>query len=235
MRYKIQVTVMSLFVSLALTACGQSEAKTAQRSPATNANTTDTSVVSSANAETTKIVFLGDSLTAGFGLPQEQAWPEQVQKRLISAGYKTKVVNAGVSGDNSANGLARYDWSVGSIKADMLILALGANDFLQGVSPVTTRRNLKAIIERAQADGMEVILVGVEIPDIEGLDSILQAYGEIYPDLAQEYNLSFFSSMLEDVSDRPELLQSDGLHPTKAGVEIMADRFADYLRTQLDP
>jgi len=129
MRYQIQVYVISLCAAMAMAACHESAAQSSYKKPQ---SPPDNTAAVSAKQTVTKIVFLGDSLTAGFGLPQEQAWPEQVQKRLQLAGYNTSVVNAGVSGDNSANGLARYDWSVGSAKADMLVLALGANDFLQG-------------------------------------------------------------------------------------------------------
>jgi len=246
MRYKIQVTVISLCTAFAFTACGKREAKPASENLQTPH--LDTQVFAQVNIQSqtpeaaskaavksiTKIVFLGDSLTAGYGLPREQAWPEQVQLRLKSAGYNTAIINAGVSGDNTANGLARYDWSVGETGADVLVLALGANDFLQGVPPATTRKNLKAIIEQAQADNLKVILAGVATPQLERLGPIGKSYATIYPELAKTYDLSFFPSILSGVSNRPELLQSDGLHPTKAGVEIMADRFTQYLRKDLD-
>ena len=226
MRYQINVYVMSICAAMAIASCSNSDAQTTQNSaqaalPAASKIT--------AKQRATKIVFLGDSLTAGFGLPQEHAWPEQVQKRLKNSGFNTTVVNAGVSGDNSANGLARYDWSVGSAKADMLVLALGANDFLQGVSPDKTRANLAAIIERAQKDGLDVVLAGVSTPQLARLSPIARAYGSIYPDLAREYNIPLFPSIIEGVSGRPNLLQTDGLHPTRQGVEVMADNFATYL------
>ena len=173
-------------------------------------------------------------MTAGFGLPREQAWPEQVQKRLQTAGYNTTVINAGVSGDNSANGLARYEWSVGSADADMLVLALGANDFLQGVSPIKTRANLAAIIERAQKDELSIILAGVSSPRLKRLGPIGQAYGSIYPDLARDYNIALFPSIIEGVSNKPDLLQRDGIHPTRQGVQVMADNFARYLKDVLN-
>ena len=231
MRYQIKVCVMSLCAALTMTACSQSEAQSSYQP--VEASAPDVSPVLTQKT-VTKIVFLGDSLTAGFGLPQEQAWPEQVQVRLKKAGYNTTVVNAGVSGDNSANGLARYDWSVGSAKADMLVLALGANDFLQGVSPDKTRANLAAIIERAQADDMNIILAGVSAPQLERLGQIGQAYGSIYPSLSREYNIPLFPSIIEGVAGKPGLLQRDGLHPTRKGVAIMADNFTTYLEGILD-
>jgi len=225
-RYKIQVYVMSFCAAMAIASCSNSDAQTTH----SGAQATPPAASKIAAKQTaTKIVFLGDSLTAGFGLPQEQAWPEQVQKRLKTAGFNTAVVNAGVSGDNSANGLARYDWSVGSAKADMLVLALGANDFLQGVSPDKTRANLAAIIERAQKDDLDVVLAGVSTPQLARLGPIGRAYGSIYPDLAREYNIPLFPSIIEGVSGRRDLLQRDGVHPTREGVEVMADSFAEYL------
>ncbi|MEP1231419.1 MAG: arylesterase [Litorimonas sp.] len=232
MRYKIQVTVMCWLAAIALAACGNSQATPQPQTTAPN-DGFHTQAQSTLAKNSTKIIFLGDSLTAGYGLAQTDAWPEQVQERLKIAGYKTEVVNAGVSGDNSANGLARYDWSVGSANADVLVLALGANDFLQGVSPSKTRKNLQTIIERAQDDGMQVILAGVATPQLERLGPIGRSYAEIYPALAKEYKVLLFPSILDGVIGRPELLQADGLHPTKAGVEIMADNFTKYLRTQL--
>ena len=219
-------------MTLALTACGNSLASTPPSQQTAN-NVVPTTQAQTPNKKITKIVFLGDSLTAGYGLAQEDAWPEQVQERLNAAGYATQIINAGVSGDNSANGLARYDWSVGSAQADILVLALGANDFLQGVAPQTTRKNLQTIIERAQSDGMQVILAGVATPQLERLGPVGRAYAAIYPNLAKEYKLSLFPSMLDGVSGQSKLLQSDGLHPTKDGVDIMADRFTQHLKTVL--
>jgi len=224
MRDKIKLCVMSICTAMAMTACSQSEAQSSYKPAAKQ------TAPLSVKQTPTKIIFLGDSLTAGFGLPQEQAWPEQVQFRLKKAGYNTEIINAGVSGDNSANGLARYDWSVKSAKADMLVLALGANDFLQGVSPNKTHANLEAIIKRAQSDDLDIILAGVSIPQLERLGEIGRIYGAIYPNLSRKYNLPLFPSIIEGVSGNPHLLQRDGLHPTREGVEVMADNFTAYMK-----
>ncbi len=223
MEYKIKISVIAALTAFALTACGNNEAQSATQ------NLAPTKIV--AQSEVTTIIFLGDSLTAGYGLPSPQAWPEQVQKRLKANGYKTKVINAGVSGDNTANGLARYEWSVGSANADILVLALGGNDFLQSVSPETMHENLKSIIKQAHDDGLTVILAGVASPRLESRG---KAYASVYPKLAKQYKLSYFPSMLDGVSGKPELLQGDGLHPTAAGVEIMADRFVLHISDVLD-
>ena len=236
MKFYMQVNVITVFAVLAMTGCYSEASAPATQNTVTQAqNVTATATATSeAQSELTKIVFLGDSLTAGYGLPQEQAWPEQVHKRLTATGFKIDIINAGVSGDNTANGLARYDWSVGSADADILVLALGANDFLQGVSPKTTRANLKSIIERAQAGGLTVILAGIASSQSESSNLTSNPYASIYPDLAKEHGLSYFPSMLQGVSDRPDLLQADGLHPTEAGVEVMAERFAQHMRDVLD-
>ena len=234
MKFNIQVCVITGLTALVLMACSNHEAQTATQNAVPTKTDVSTPAMTEVRSEVTKIVFLGDSLTAGYGLPSSQAWPEQVQKRLKTAGYITQIINAGVSGDNTANGLARYDWSVGSADADILVLALGANDFLQGVPPETMRQNLKSIIEKAQADGLTIILAGVASPQVELLGSRGKAYASVYSELAKEYKLSYFPSILEGVSGRPELLQRDGLHPTKAGVEIMADRFTSYISGVLD-
>lgn len=231
MRYKIQVSVIGCLAAFAVTACGNGDTKPAPQ----NIVVAETPAIKPVNvqkqSDVIKIVFLGDSLTAGYGLPSTQAWPEQVHKRLEEQGYKTQIINAGVSGDNTSNGLARYDWSVGSADANILVLALGGNDFLQGVSPKTTYQNLKSIIENAQADGLTVILAGVASPR---LNERGKSYASVYPNLAREFDLSYFASMLEGVSGRPELLQKDGLHPNKAGVEVMASRFALHMSDVLD-
>ncbi len=234
MKFKMQVNVIGLLLAFVLMACSNPAPPSVSQNETKSEAVVNAAASQKANAVETKIIFLGDSLTAGYGLPTQQAWPEQVQKRLKSAGYNIQIINAGVSGDNTANGLARYDWSVGSVDADMLVLALGANDFLQGVSPQTMRQNLEAIIKRAQADDLTIILAGIQASNIETLGPRGAAYASVYPDLAKDYNLSYFPSMLEGVSGNPELLQNDGLHPTRAGVEVMADRFALHIGEILD-
>ena len=231
MKFYMQVNVIAV---LAMTGCYSEAPAPATQNTITQVPDVTATATGEAQSELTKIVFLGDSLTAGYGLPSEQAWPEQVQQRLKAAGFKIDIINAGVSGDNTANGLARYDWSVGSADADMLVLALGGNDFLQGVSPETMRANLKSIIERAQTDGLTVILAGITSPQPENSALASNPYASIYPDLAKAHGLSYFPSMLKGVSGRPDLLQADGLHPTEAGVDVMAERFAKHMRDVLD-
>ncbi|MDA8708668.1 arylesterase [Hellea sp.] len=180
-------------------------------------------------AQAPVVVFLGDSLTAGYNLSPQDALPEQVGLRLNAAGLPVTVINAGVSGDTSANGLARYDWSVKSANPDFLILALGANDYLQNVPPETTRSNLMEILNKAKADNIPVILVGLKPRSKAQTGSRDAKFGAIYPELANQFNVPLYPALLEGVRTNPDLLQSDGLHPTAKGVEVMADRLATFL------
>ena len=127
-------------------------------------------------SDTRKIVMLGDSLTAGFGLPPSDALPDQLERLLIAQDYAVEFVNAGVSGDTSAGGLARYDWSVASVNPDILVVALGANDYLSGLDPDQTRANLTAIIERAQAADIPILLVSLSARSSEASDPRAAAF-----------------------------------------------------------
>jgi acyl-CoA thioesterase-1 len=174
------------------------------------------------------IVMLGDSLTAGYELPPGAALPAVLQRVFDDRDIPAKFVNAGVSGDTTADGLNRYDWSVKGSGADLLVIALGANDFLAELPPETPRRNLAAILERARADNIPAVLVGVAIPGDEH-DDREAAYAAIYPDLSQQFDAPYYPDMLGAVAGRPDLLQQDGIHPTQGGVEAMAAGMADFL------
>lgn len=179
------------------------------------------------------IVFLGDSLTAGFELSPKDALPGQVASALADLGVETNAVNAGVSGDTTANGLARYDWSVASADPDLLVVALGANDYLLDLSPETTRANLAAILGRAKADGTPVVLAGITPRSDAALGSRDAAFGAIYPELAAEYDVPLLPGLLAGVRDNPDLLLADGLHPTAEGVAIMASNLATVIAPEL--
>lgn len=179
------------------------------------------------------IVMLGDSLTAGFELAPEEALPEQLEERLQSALPGIDVINAGVSGDTSAGGLARYDWSVTSAAPDLLVIALGANDYLNGIDPARTKANLAEIIERAQEDGIGILLVSVSTRSNAVDDPRGEAFARLYPELAEAYGVELYEGLLKDIRDRPEMLMSDGLHPTEEGVEIIAGPLADRIAALL--
>ena len=181
------------------------------------------------DADAPTVVFLGDSLTAGFNLSPKDALPEQVSLRLNEAKRPVKVINAGVSGDTSANGLARYDWSVKDVNPDFLIVALGANDYLLDLSPETTQTNLSKILSKAETDNISVILVGLKPRTKAEAGSRDAKFGAIYPELASQFDVPLYPALLEGVRDNSKLLQGDGLHPTAKGVEVMADRLSDFL------
>ena len=235
-----------LIIGMLLTACsGEQHAPTASapERPAPVAisgegateTAKDAQLDTQTNAEDTAftIVMLGDSLTAGFDLAIEEALPDQVALLLESKGYDVNVINAGVSGDTTAGGLARYDWSVASANPDLLIVALGANDFLGGLSPTRAKDNLGSILERAKADGLEVILASVEAGNRGDDDPRIAEYSAIYPELAEAYDVPLFEDILRGVRDDFTLVQLDGLHPTRDGVKLMARRMARFLEPHL--
>jgi acyl-CoA thioesterase-1 len=167
------------------------------------------------------ILMLGDSLTAGFGLPSELAYPALVQERLEARGYPHRVVNAGVSGDTSAGGLSRLDWLLRQ-RVDILLLALGANDGLRGQDPDAMRANLAAVIERAQARGIRVVLAGMQMPANYGLD-YTRRFSGVYPELARRYDVLLIPFLLDGVAMNGNLNQADGIHPNAEGARVLAD------------
>ena len=168
-----------------------------------------------------RIVVLGDSLTAGLGLPIEDAYPALLQQRLNAKGLKYQVINAGISGDTSAGGLARLDWALeGDVR--ILIVALGGNDALRGLPVSQLKDNLARIIQRAQARGVTVVLAGMEAPPNWG-DDYTKAFHDVYPALTAEYHVALVPFLLEGVAGIDRLNQRDGIHPTAEGDRMVAD------------
>jgi acyl-CoA thioesterase I len=170
------------------------------------------------------ILDFGDSLTAGLGLPAGQAFPARLQAWLHQRGIEARVVNAGVSGDTTAGGLARLDWALAD-KPDLVILALGSNDALRGIDPATVRDNLDKIIGKIEASGAKVLLLGMLAPPNWG-EEYKGAFDAIFPELARRYHLPLYPFFLEGVAMKPELNQPDGLHPNERGVAVLVDRIA---------
>ena len=170
------------------------------------------------------ILDFGDSLTAGYGLAPDQAFPPRLQAALHRQGIEARVVNAGVSGDTTAGGLARLDWALAD-KPDLVILALGANDALRGIDPATVRGNLDKMLRRIETSGAKVLLVGMLAPPNWGED-YKTAFDRIFPDLARVYGVPLYPFFLEGVAMKPELNQPDGLHPNERGVTVLVDRIA---------
>jgi acyl-CoA thioesterase-1 len=177
-----------------------------------------------AAARVPEILAFGDSLTAGFGLPPEAAFPSRLEARLKVEGVGPHVVNAGVSGDTTAGGLARLDWALAD-KPDIVILELGANDALRGIDPRVVRANLDAMIEKIQASGAKLLLMGMRAPPNWGEDYRHQ-FERIYPELARAHGVTLYPFFLEGVAMDPKLNQPDGLHPNEAGVAALVDRIA---------
>ena len=174
-----------------------------------------------------RIVAFGDSLTAGLGVPAEESYPAQLQRSLDALGYSYRVVNAGVSGDTTAGGLRRVPWILTN-KPDVVILELGANDGLRGLSVDQTRHNLREIIQRLQEAGVEIVLAGMKLPPNYGQDYLARFEG-IYPLLAKEYRLQLIPFFLEGVGGSPSLNQADGIHPTAKGYALVVEQVLKIL------
>jgi acyl-CoA thioesterase-1 len=168
------------------------------------------------------IVAFGDSLTAGYGLPANEAFPVQLQRALGAKGLSVNVANAGVSGDTATGGLSRLDWSVPD-GTDAVILELGANDALRGFDPDITRKALDTILHRLKDRRISVLLCGMVAPPNLGAE-YGRAFNSIYPDLAAQYGAILYPFFLTGVAADPKLNQRDGLHPTAAGVAAIVDR-----------
>ncbi|MDP6708848.1 MAG: arylesterase [Alphaproteobacteria bacterium] len=177
------------------------------------------------------IVAFGDSLVAGYGLAQADAFPAVLQARLRRDGLDVRVRNAGVSGDTTAGGRARLDWALAS-PVDLVIVELGANDALRGVPPKTAKANLDAILARLKAKGVTVLIAGMRAPPNLGRGYV-EAFDAIYPALAAKHALPLYPFFLEGVAARPELNQQDGLHPNAAGVRRIVEGIAPHVKAAL--
>jgi acyl-CoA thioesterase-1 len=175
-----------------------------------------------------KILALGTSLTQGYGLPPGTEFTVQLQKSLKQAGIDAAVTNAGVSGDTSAGGLARLDWSLAD-HPDAVILELGSNDMLRGIPPRETEKNLRAILDRLKAARVKILLTGMHAQRNLGADYV-QQFDTIYPRLAKDYNVLFYPFILDGVALNPKLNQADGMHPNPAGVKVIVARILPYVK-----
>jgi acyl-CoA thioesterase-1 len=174
-----------------------------------------------AKAENLKLVVLGDSLSAGYQLSAGEGFPEQLQKALTERGHEVEVVNAGVSGDTSTGGLSRLDWSVGD-DTDAVIVELGANDALRGISPDVTRKNIQEIVTRLKDKGVAVLLAGMLAPRNLG-DAYAQAFDPIYKDASEKHDTLLYPFFLEGVALNPDLNLADGMHPNADGVAVIVN------------
>lgn len=185
-----------------------------------------------AKAETITLLGFGDSLMAGYGLPQQDAFPTVLEAALRAKGHDVRVLNAGVSGDTTAGGRSRLGWSL-SQAPDAVILELGANDGLRGVPTAETRRNLDAILTKLTDQGIPVLLTGMLAPPNMGRE-YGKAFKAMFEDLAARYDVVFYPFFLEGVAAREKLNQQDGIHPNAAGVEVLVERILPSVETLID-
>lgn len=185
-------------------------------------------VAGEVRADPPKLVLaLGDSLTAGYGLDQQDAFPVQLQAALVAAGTNVVIVNGGVSGDTSAGGRSRIEWLLVQ-PFDAVIVELGANDGLRGLDPAQTRKNLDWILATLKKRGIATLISGMLAPPNLGEDYGAE-FNSIYPDLAQKYGAAYDPFYLQGVAADPELNQDDGIHPNAKGVAIIVKRLAPQL------
>ena len=184
-------------------------------------------IATAAAADNLMIVAFGDSLTAGYGLAPDDVFSVRLEQALRARGIPAQVINAGLSGDTTAGGLSRIEWSLGN-KPDLVILQLGGNDALRGMEPAVTRANLDAILGKITARGVAVVLAGMYAPPNMG-DAYVREFNAIYPDLAKAHDVPLYPFFLEGVAAKQELNQNDGIHPNRRGVDVIVAQFAPVL------
>jgi acyl-CoA thioesterase I len=228
-------TLLFLLLSAcALTGCNHRDDARPQSDQAAPAQTPAQTAMRQQSDETLpKIVAFGDSLTAGYGLAQKQSYPSLLQEKLEADGFEYVVVNAGVSGDTTAGGLRRLDWSLNAGNVRFLILELGANDFLRGQSVTAARANLSQMIERAKERKVKVLLAGMLAPTNTGRE-YQKEIAEAYQSLAAEHDVPLIPFFLEGVAGRGDLNLEDGVHPNAAGQKIVAETVYRYLKPMLE-
>jgi len=195
-----------------------------------------TATAQNANDGKKRIVVLGDSITAGYGLEGgiSEAYPALLQKKIDEAGLPYTVANAGVSGDTTAGGLRRVDWALGAQGADVLVIALGGNDGLRGISPEQTEKNLVGTVAKARAKNpqMKIVIIGMQMPDNMGPD-YTTAFKGIFPKVATAEKTELIPFLLEGVGGDEKLNQADRIHPTAEGQKIIADHIWSKLKNLL--
>jgi acyl-CoA thioesterase-1 len=229
----IAVRLLPMLVLAGALGCARGEVpadESGQRAPRPAASATTANQGTSAGTAP-RVVFLGDSLTAGLGIAKEEAVPALIQERLRQERYNYEVINAGNSGDTSDGGLTRLDWSLAG-DVQILVLELGANDGLRGVSPERTRQNLQAIVRTAKDRGISVLLTGMEAPPNYGA-AYTNQFRETFRQVAEQERVAFMPFFLDGVAGIPGLNQPDGIHPTPEGARIVADNLWQYLKPLL--
>lgn len=179
-----------------------------------------------------RVVFLGDSLTEGYGVAKEKAYPALIEQKIKAAKMNWQVINAGVSGSTSASAKSRMDWQLKS-KPEIIVIALGANDGLRGFKPEDTRKNIDEAITKAQKAGVKVVLAGMQMPPNYG-DQYRETFKGLYPELAKKYGIDLIPFLLEKVAGEKDLNLEDGIHPNEKGYVIVADSVWKILKPILE-
>ena len=231
---RIDVVALAACLLLATgVACSRGDSVVQQAVPAPDAKTQGPAIVPSAKDDARpKIVVLGDSLTAGLGLVETQSYPGLLQSKIDQDGFEFEVINGGVSGDTSAGGLRRLDWLLTN-DVQVLIVALGGNDGLRGLSVAEMKENLAQIIETARDKHITVILAGMEAPPNFGME-YSAAFRQTFQQLALKYRVPFIPFLLDKVAGQAALNQADGIHPNAQGAAIVADTVWNVLKPVLD-
>ena len=179
------------------------------------------SAPAAAQDDTVTIMAFGDSLVHGYGLPEGEPFPAQLETALQDTGHKVEVINAGSSGDTSKSGRSRLSWVLQD-RVDAAIVVLGANDALRGIDPAVTRENLDAVLETLDERGVATLLAGMKAPRNMGQEYV-QEFDSVFPDLAEKHGTVFYPFFLKGVAQQPDLNQSDGIHPNAKGVRVIVD------------
>lgn len=181
--------------------------------------------------ESIRIVFLGDSLSAGMGVNEDEAFPAVVEGHLRDRGWNVQVLNAGISGDTTAGGVSRLEWILRQ-DPQIVVVELGANDGLRGMSVQMTQSNLKTMISKTQEAGIRVLLAGMMVPPNYGAD-YSERFNDVFPELAEDLEVPLVPFLLEGVAAEPDLNLNDGIHPNPAGHQRVAQTVLPYLETIL--
>lgn len=222
---KINIIVSSLAFLLVLGCSSENTQKTTEKTEVIQKDTTQ------AKAEVKTILFFGNSLTAGYGLELSQAFPALIQAKIDSLGLPYKVINAGLSGETTGGGNTRIDWMLNQ-KIDVLVIELGGNDGLRGISPELTHANLQSIIDKARKKypDLKIVLAGMEAPPNMG-QKFTADFRKIYKELADKNKVSLIPFLLLGVGGEPKLNQADGIHPTIEGHKIVAQTVWETLKS----
>lgn len=222
--------ISTIILAVILVGCGGNEKKAGQGVGKTSK---EGAVTTSAKSEGLNILFFGTSLTAGYGLDPEEAYPALIQKKIDSAGLNYKVINAGLSGETSAAGKTRIDWLLKQ-PVDVFVLELGANDGLRGLSVPETMANLQSIIDKVKAKypAVKLVMLGMQMPPNMG-EQYTSDFKAIFSKLAQKNEMTYVPFLLEGVGGIPKLNQEDGIHPTSAGQKILAQNVWVKLKSML--